>query len=1002
MGYSRPDLAVQVTLTQQKGYTMKDISSLDKRISNLEYYTVLNALALDTSTTSIRDSSGNLERFKNGIFADPFNDCSLARTDSFESKWANDSKLSIMRPYFNEKFIISQYLSSASSNIKVAGRIAMLNYDNERIVCNPSATTYRNCTEGFYKWSGSMTIYPPFDNTNTQDNAAPQNVTLNLASTFATLANTGVFKDISTTYSTPIQTGSSTSGLTQTNYFSQTVSTTVTDITVGSSSTTQDVGNYVTNVATLPYIRSRQISILTTGLKPNTTFYPFFDGIAVGQYCAPASVASAYQLSDGSGRIDTTLIANINTNNAADILVQNSALGSTIKSDSYGNVYLVFNIPANTFRAGDRTFTLANANNLTATGAITSSASGVYSSTSLAVTSQQLSFTTIQPTFTPTSTTSVANNTWTQTVTFPPPAPTPADNNHGPNHDNAGDDPVGETFYVSDLSSQAIPGIYLSQLGTYFQSKSDTLGITCFVCETVAGYPDRNKILGKSYLHSSQVLTSGDSSAETVFTFETPILLQSGVNYAFFLDPEGTNPDYNVWISDVGNVDVLTGNYISSQPYSGVLVASSNASTWIAYESQDIKFNIYRAKFNTNSGTLVFRNPKEDYLTLTNINRINSGVPISIGDVVYASNSTNMSSVLFTNNVIYPVGVVKSVNELTGSCTLAKTNGLFTNSSSTPNYSYINFYRMPDPSNTSYVTASYQIANAQISTINDVVYHALVPKFNFLSPVGTSISSAYYGTSNSTSSYIKDTTSVITPNESLFNFNDYERVVRSYSNEVAEGGFGANGSATFVVTLNSGNMYISPTVDLGAKTFNYIQNVINNDDTNEATRYGNAQTKYISKTITLNSTAEDIITYVTAYKPPGTTLEVYGKFFLSGGDPSHFDNKLWTRLPYKSGSQPQSGYSTTAVMPDSSPSDPTNYLEYTFGLPTSAAVTNGLQTTAYADMTYPPAVGTLTYYDENGGLQRGYNSFAIKIVLMTTNPVVIPNCKDVRAIALQV
>lgn len=997
MGYNRPDLAVKVTLTQQKGYTMKDISSLDKRISNLEYYTVLNALSLDTSTTSVRDSSGYFERFKNGIFADPFNDCSLARTNDFESKWANDSKLSIMRPYYEENLIINEYLSSSSSNIKIAGRLAMLDFDNEKIVCNPSATTYRNCTESYYKWNGNLKIFPSFDNTNTQDNAAPQNVTLNLASSFQAVAGVGGFKDISTTYSAPKQTGQSTRGLTQTNYFSQQVTTTVTDISVGSSATTKDVGNYVTNVATLPYISPRQIAVVTTGLRPNTTFYPFFDGVNVGEYCAPATVASAYQLADGSGRLDTTKITNINATNANDILVQNNSLGSTIKSDSYGNVYLVFNIPASTFRSGDRTFTLVNVDDLNATSAITSLASGVFSSSSLAVTTQQLSFTTIEPTFSPSSTTSVSSQTWTDTVNFPPPPPPPVIP-----HDN-GPDPVGETFYVDDLTAQGIPGIYLTQLGVYFQSKSDLLGITCVVTTLNNGLPDRNKILGSSYLHSSQVSISSDSTTETVFTFETPILLQSGINYAFYLIPEGSNPDYNIWISNVGDKDMVTGNYISSQPYPGVLVASSNGSTWNTYQSQDIKFNLYRAKFKTNTGTVGFRNPKEDYLTLTNINRITSGVPISIGDIVYACNSTNMSQILSTNNAIYPFGVVKNIDELTGTCTLTKTNGLFTNnSSSSPNYSFINFYRSPNPSNTAYISPSYQIANAHISSINDVAYHSIVPKFNLLSPVGTSISTAFYGTSNSAYGFVKDSVATITPNESLYDFNDFERIVRSYSNEVATAGSNYPGTSTFVITLNSGNKYISPTVDIGVKTFNYIKNIINNDDTNEYTRYGNASTKYISKIITLNSTAEDIIVYITAYKPPGASIEVYGKFFLSGGDSSLFDNKLWTRLPYKSGSQPQSGYSTAAVMPDSSPSDPTNYMEYSFGLPTSAGQTVGYATTAYADMTYAPAIGTLTYFDENGGIQRGYNSFAIKIVLLSNNPVIIPNCKDVRALALQV
>lgn len=52
-------------------HTMKDISKLQKRIENLEYYTSLTALEKATSDMLILDSDGN-SRFKNGILVDNF------------------------------------------------------------------------------------------------------------------------------------------------------------------------------------------------------------------------------------------------------------------------------------------------------------------------------------------------------------------------------------------------------------------------------------------------------------------------------------------------------------------------------------------------------------------------------------------------------------------------------------------------------------------------------------------------------------------------------------------------------------------------------------------------------------------------------------------------------------------------------------------------------------------------------------------------------------------
>ena len=96
MTYNRKDLSVQVSIKTDRGYTMKAIGQLEERIKRLEYYTVLNALELDTKTTSVRDSTGLYERFKNGIFADPFNDHTIGNVNDPEYAIAISSSRSIL------------------------------------------------------------------------------------------------------------------------------------------------------------------------------------------------------------------------------------------------------------------------------------------------------------------------------------------------------------------------------------------------------------------------------------------------------------------------------------------------------------------------------------------------------------------------------------------------------------------------------------------------------------------------------------------------------------------------------------------------------------------------------------------------------------------------------------------------------------------------------------------------------------------------------------------
>ena len=56
---------------------------------------------------------------------------------------------------------------------------------------------------------------------------------------------------------------------------------------------------------------------------------------------------------------------------------------------------------------------------------------------------------------------------------------------------------------------------------------------------------------------------------------------------------------------------------------------------------------------------------------------------------------------------------------------------------------------------------------------------------------------------------------------------------------------------------------------------------------------------------------------------------------------------------------------------------------------------------AYLDPNSVDPVNVLTYVDSLGEIYTGYSIFAIKIVLLSDNPVVLPTMRDVRAVALQ-
>ena len=983
MTYNRKDLAVKVDIKSIKGYTMREIGALDERIKRLEYYTVLNALELDAKTLSIRDDTGNLERFKNGIFADPFNDFSIGNKTDREFRIGIDSRNSLARPLFEELFQNFKLSTTESSNIKVAGRLAMIDYDSEYFGGNKYATNYRNCTESYYNYKGSVQLFPNFDNVNQVTEIAAQTITVDIAGAFEKfIAVTGIGKDISSVSSTTVLASSTTDvrlsqtvaeRTTSTDY-SKTTVTTIKDLLVDIKPVNYDMGAFIKDVSTLPYMRSRLISVVVRGLKPSTRLYMYFDRVNVTSYCSPAYVSDAYAVSSGVSRelrqVNSAAIANLVGGKENEVLTKYGNMGDPISSNVNGEAYFVFLLPENTFRSGDRTLIVTNTDSLDAISAQITHAEGTYTSSALAVSKQNLSFSILQPSFNPTTTITSNTVNWNETTRY-----------------QYRVDPVAETFVVNDTGAINVPGIYLTQFGVYFKKKSPTMGISCVIVGSTAGIPDRDKILGTAHLNPSNISISNDASSETIFTFDSPVLLQSDQTYAFWLEPDGANPDYEIWYSEVGGKDVISGVDITQQPYSGVMYVSSNGKAWTAIQSSDLKFKMYRAKFKYQDATAVFRNETDEFISLSALTRENTGNPIMIGDVVYAANTANTLQT-FTDRTNYPFGIVESIDELNGILTIEKSNGLFSNTS----YPNLKIYRVAEVGNTEEIIITNLIANCTIATVNDMPYHGVVPKFNVIEPIGTKIKMFYEGTANNDLSFAKDSNITVVKNESLTNYYDYERVLRSYSNEISNGTYGNRGTATFSINMKSTNDYVSPVIDLGAKTFNYIKNIINDDASNEHTRYGNAYNRYISKRVVLTQEAEDLLVYITGYRPVGTDILVYGKF-LNQNDNENFDTKAWTELTLKK--ELQKSYS--------SPQNIDDYRELIYEMPVGRLPVSDERyaLNAYLDPNSVDPVNVLTYVDSLGEIYTGYSIFAIKIVLLSDNPVVLPTMRDVRAVALQ-
>ena len=69
-----------IELKDNRRFTMRDIAALEQRIENLETYTTLSSLELNTQSLEVRDNDG-LNRFKTGFVVNDFSNRSFIDFD---------------------------------------------------------------------------------------------------------------------------------------------------------------------------------------------------------------------------------------------------------------------------------------------------------------------------------------------------------------------------------------------------------------------------------------------------------------------------------------------------------------------------------------------------------------------------------------------------------------------------------------------------------------------------------------------------------------------------------------------------------------------------------------------------------------------------------------------------------------------------------------------------------------------------------------------------------
>jgi hypothetical protein len=185
------DLSTTITssLVTNRRYTMRDIGVLDQRISNLEYYQQLSLLEKQASSMTVTDQNG-LDRFKNGIFVEPFSDFTLSDVTNPEYSIAIDQAKGYARPKINREVLRIRFNTSASPNVTKTGRLITLPYAEVTFMSQPYSTKYRSAALVAYAWNGTLILMPTYDNHQDLNNTGSVNMVVDNATPWQQFSNT--------------------------------------------------------------------------------------------------------------------------------------------------------------------------------------------------------------------------------------------------------------------------------------------------------------------------------------------------------------------------------------------------------------------------------------------------------------------------------------------------------------------------------------------------------------------------------------------------------------------------------------------------------------------------------------------------------------------------------------------------------------------------------------------------------------------------------------------
>ena len=1019
---------VKIKLLKNKRFTMRDVAKMNERLERLEYFTALSFLEKQATDTTELDADG-LDRFKNGILVDPFTGWAVASTSNDGKDCAIDKKNKLLTCLQdNANTVGLRYSTTTSTTTINSGNKVMLPYTEVEAPGLKQAYAskqLRLAEELNFVWTGELTVMPFTDNffeTNNDPTKAVVYNDDNGADNWRALQNawnTEVAplnqKWLGGTQQTGIVAG--TNQTTQVGNFNvttalqQTTQVAYNQLASGNQSTssTQDVKfDRVVQVEAALWMRQREFVIQARGLKNNSRVYAFFDGVNVTANCYQIELigtSTTIQTLNSKFAVNTaTGLIELGDENVTWRTIADGANTSQPFIVKNNQIYLLFQVPSTKFYTGQREFKITDSSTNSEGTTLTSArnnifAQGIIQKTGTVTINSRpfnVSFNNTDNITNLGRKVVSAQRVETASVPIPPPPVRSTD-------------PLSQSFYVDPDTYPK--GFYLTSIDLFFKSKSqdNNRNVTVEIRELENGYPSPQFVSDGdiALVNNRNIVISDDATSATKFTFKNPIYLNAGNDYCFAVKPENNDPDFAIWVAELGAIDITNPDRQTriEQAYnSGLLFTSSTDRTWTAKQNTDMKFTMRVAEFSLSAKLAYWTNISVptaftyDALTPAISDQILPGTSISYD--IKTADSTYAVDSDYTTLKNYERLILRSRKQI--STTAAETANAFKSLQVRATLSTTNKFISP------YIDDENIIFHFDKNIINNSYETAIT---------GT----VTYGSSNnivvgSGTSF----TSQVFPGEYAY-FGDEYRRVASVSN----------------------NVYL--TVTNNFTTANAVSQAMTiRNEENPVGPYS-SQSRYITKVVTLNDgfEASDLVAYLRINRPPGTSVKVYAKL-LNENDTDAFDDKFYTPMElvgtetftlnqneYKEekfivpsatktgGSELLTGTVATSNVSTTVTGTSTRFIEdlkigdtiavglartervvSTIANNVSLTVESVFSTLSSGENVFRVLNNTVAYTTPDGRTFQGYKYFAIKIVFLSGNPSYAPKVKDLRGIAL--